>query len=265
MSGENYVASWGDAHRYSPAPRHRRRLIAGWIRRLRFADCLDAGCAQPYLLEKLYRRRIAAYGCDVSDEVIRQNRIRFPYARFEQFDLVRQVWPGGRRFDLVVCSEALEHVEDWEAALANLTKMCRRHLLITVPGGKIRPIDRHIGHLRHFSGDELSTALRAHGMDVIRFRRWGWPVHSLYKHAINGVMPRSVYRSFGEKRYGFAKKLFSQIINIAFYVNDVFPWGTQLLILTQRRDPGRFDGSLQEKRRCGENAAGEMDCQRGSQ
>jgi hypothetical protein len=137
--------------------------------------------------------------------------------------------------------------------------------LITVPGGKIRPIDRHIGHLRHFSGDELSTALRAHGMDVIRFRRWGWPVHSLYKHAINGVMPRSVYRSFGEKRYGFAKKLFSQIINIAFYVNDVFPWGSQLLILTQRRDPGRFDGSLQEKRGCGENAAGEMDCQRGSQ
>lgn len=237
MSRENYVASWDDAHRYSPAPRHRRRLIARWIRRLRFADCLDAGCAQPYLLENLHRRGIAAFGCDISEEVIRRNRTRFPDARFEQFDLVRQTWPGGRRFDLVVCSEVLEHVEDWESALANLASMCRRHLLLTVPGGQIRPIDRHIGHLRHFEGAELAAALGRHGLEAIRFRRWGWPVHSAYKRAINGIMPDQVYRTFGEKRYGFTEKLISQIIHVAFYANDLFPWGTQLLILSRRPDP----------------------------
>lgn len=262
MCEGNYVASWDDAHRYSPAPRHRRRLITEWIRRLRFADCLDAGCAQPYLLEMMRRRQIAVHGCDISDEVIRQNRAHFPYARFEQMDLVRQVWPGGRRFDLVVCSEVLEHVESWEAALANLTKMCRRHLLITVPGGKIRPIDRHIGHLRHFSGTELSRALQAQGLKVIRLRRWGWPMHSIYKRAINDVMPGKVYRSFGEKRYGFAKKLFSQIISIAFYVNDFFPWGTQLLILARRPNGGRFDVPPPGGRGRGENPGQETGGQR---
>jgi len=263
MSGENYVASWDDAHRYSPAPRHRRRLIAGWIQGLRFSNCLDAGCAQPYLLESLQRRRIAAYGCDISEEVIRRNRTRFPYTRFEQFDLVQQAWPGGRRFDLVVCSEVLEHVGDWGAALANLAKMSRRHLLITVPGGKIRPIDRHIGHLRHFEGAELVTALRNHGLDAIRLRRWGWPMHSIYKRAINGIMPEQVYRTFGEQRYGFGKKLLSQAINIAFYVNDAFPWGTQLLILSRRQDSGRWDPLSTAGRARDENDAVERDGRRG--
>ena len=263
MSLENYVASWGDAHRYSPAPRHRRRLIAAWLRGLRFSDCLDAGCAQPYLLEKLQRHRIAAFGCDISGEVIRRNKIRFPDARFEQFDLVQQAWPGGRRFDLVVCSEVLEHVEDWGAALANLTRMSRRHLLITVPGGKIRPIDRHIGHLRHFEGAELVTALRNHGLDAIRLRRWGWPMHSIYKRAINGIMPEQVYRTFGEQEYGFWKKLLSQIINIAFYANDIFPWGNQLLILARRQYSGRSAGLTAEGQASDENGAIESDRRRG--
>jgi hypothetical protein len=243
MCRENYVARWDDAHRYSPAPRHRRRLITQWISRLQFADCLDAGCAQPYLLEMMHQRQIPAHGCDISDEVIRRNKLQYPYAQFERLDLVRQVWPGGHRFDLVVCSEVLEHVDDWQAALASLTKMSQRYLLITVPGGKIHPIDRHIGHLRHFSGSELTTALGNQGMDVIRLRRWGWPMHSLYKRAINSIMPGQVYHSFGEKQYGYAKRLFSHIISVAFYINDVFPWGGQLIILAQRRDQERFRGS----------------------
>ena len=46
----NVVAQWDDAHRYTPAPRHRRRLILDLLAGLDFADCLDAGCAQPFLL-----------------------------------------------------------------------------------------------------------------------------------------------------------------------------------------------------------------------
>src|SRR5947209_2086163 len=49
-NARNVVADWDDAHRYTPAPRHRRRLILKWVSGLDFADVLDAGCAQPYLL-----------------------------------------------------------------------------------------------------------------------------------------------------------------------------------------------------------------------
>jgi len=233
---QNLVTDWEDAHKFSPAPRHRRRLIMKWIRRLQFADCLDAGCAQPYLLEEIIDKDIETCGCDISSEVIRRNKLRFPHAQFEQIDLAKQVWPNGRRFDLIVCSEVLEHVDDWEAAVDNLAKMCRNYLIITVPSGKIHTIDRHIGHLRHFSGEEILRTLQNVGFEVLQFRRWGWPFHSFYMYGINACMPGIVYRSFGEKRYGLGKKLISRMIGLAFYINDLFSRGQQLLILAQQKE-----------------------------
>ncbi len=41
--GIDEVAAWDDAHRYTPAPRHRRRLLLKLIGTLDFSDVLDAG------------------------------------------------------------------------------------------------------------------------------------------------------------------------------------------------------------------------------
>jgi len=141
------VVNWGDAHRYSPAPRHRRRLLRRWIDQLDFADVLDAGCAQPFLLrEVLARHAVEGFGCDLSDRVIAANRSVLPGCQFRTLDLTAEAWPDGRRFDLVICSEVLEHLADWPAAVANLVGMTRKHLLITVPGGPLRAMDRTVGH-----------------------------------------------------------------------------------------------------------------------
>ena len=76
---KNVVAGWGDAHRYTPAPRHRRRLILNMLKGLDFADCLDAGCAQPFLLQAMVERfRVAGFGCDISDQVMEANRQVLP-------------------------------------------------------------------------------------------------------------------------------------------------------------------------------------------
>ena len=45
-------------------------------------------------------------------------------------DLTRDTWSNGRKFDLVVSSEVLEHIRDSKAALAHLVEMSQRHLLI---------------------------------------------------------------------------------------------------------------------------------------
>src|SRR4051812_33133193 len=84
----NVVAAWDDAHRCSPAPRHRRRLVLKWVAGLTFADCLDAGCAQPYLLHEIVRRHgCRGYGCDISDRVMDQNRDDPFGCEFRQLDL----------------------------------------------------------------------------------------------------------------------------------------------------------------------------------
>jgi hypothetical protein len=228
----NDVANWGDAHRYSPAPRHRRRLLLRWIERLDFADVLDAGCAQPFLLQEiLARHTVAGFGCDLSEPVIEANRALLPDCSFRTLDLTAETWPGGRRFDLVVCSEVLEHLGDWRAAVGNLARMTRKHLLITVPGGPLRAMDRTVGHLQHFHGAELIGEIERHGCRVVHRCNWGWPMHSLYKAAISAVSPAAVYDAFsGGTPYGPGKRALSELLYGLFFVNDCTHRGHQILI-----------------------------------
>jgi trans-aconitate methyltransferase len=230
------VAGWDDAHRYSPAPRHRRRLVLDWVARLPpVADCLDAGCAQPYLLHEIVRRHgCAGHGCDLSDQVMSDHRDDPMGCQFRRLDLTRERWPGDKRFDLVVCSEVLEHVEDWPAAVRSLAAMTGRHLLVTVPSGPVRQMDRLVGHHRHFDGPELAAALRAEGLTVVRERKWGFPVHSLYKALISRASPEKLYDSFAVGRYSVAQRLLSDVLWLAFFANDLFRGGAQYMVLAER-------------------------------
>jgi SAM-dependent methyltransferase len=237
------VVQWGDAHRYSPAPRHRRRLIRRWVDRLVFAEVLDAGCAQPFLLQEiLARRAVAGFGCDLSEAVIDANRSILQECQFRALDLTAETWPDDRRFDLVICSEVLEHVADWPAAVANLVRMTRKHLLITVPSGPLRAMDQRVGHLQHFRGPELVAELKRHGCPVVRQRYWGWPLHSLYKAAISTFSPATLYDAFsGGKPYGPGKRLISDLLFGLFFINDCTNQGNQLVILA--RIPRRTTGA----------------------
>jgi trans-aconitate methyltransferase len=232
----NVAADWDDAHRYTPAPRHRRRLVLRLLDQLDFHDCLDVGCAQRFLLEGVVERfRVAGFGCDISDAVIQANREARPDLHFQVLDLTREVWPDERRFDLVVCSEVLEHIPAWPNALANLVRMTRKHLVITVPSGPIRTMDQLVGHHQHFRGPELTAALAEHGLTVRTVRHWGFPVHSLYKALLSTLSPARLYQSFsGGERYGWGKKAFSEILYRLFFVNDLFRGGCQLLVHAQR-------------------------------
>jgi hypothetical protein len=245
----NEVAAWDDAHRYTPAPRHRRRLLLKIIDGLQFSEVLDAGCAQPFLLgEVVARYGVPGAGCDLSERVVAENRRVLPGCDFEAFDLTSATWPGGRRFDLVVCSEVLEHLADWPDAVANLVRMTRKHLLITVPGGPLRAMDRRVGHVGHFRGPELTLALEALGCSVVRMAHWGWPLHTAYKAAISSLAPDRLYALFsGGGRYGPGKKLVSELLYRAFFLNDFFGRGHQLIVharvhrsaLGARPQPGR--------------------------
>ena len=226
------VAAWADSHRYTPAPRHRRRLLLNIMNRLDFGDVLDAGCAQPFLLGEVVRSyQVPGFGCDLSDCVIESNRRDLPECEFRTLDLTSATWPGGRKFDLVVCSEVLEHLEAWPDAVANLVKMTRKHLLITVPGGPVRAMDRMVGHVGHFRGPELTLALEAMGCRVERVTSWGWPLHTAYKAAISRVAPERLYESFsGGGRFGPGKKVVSELLYRLFFLNDLFGRGHQLIV-----------------------------------
>ena len=229
----NVVFGWDEAHRRSPAPRHRRRLVVEAVRGLGVRDCLDAGCGQPYLLAQIQRELgLETYGCDLSDRTMEDSAGSQVASEFRVLDLSRETWPG-RRFDLVICSEVLEHIPDWPEAVANLARMARRYVLITVPTGRVRAMDRMVGHTQHFAGPELLAALRDAGCRPLSVGRWGFPFHSLYRVAISSRAER-VYDAFsGNHAYGPGRKLLSVALYGLFFANDLFRTGDELIVLAQ--------------------------------
>jgi SAM-dependent methyltransferase len=235
----NVVAAWDDAHRYSPAPRHRRRLIGNALRGLAPAEVLDAGCGQPFLLAALRARLgVPCYGCDVSDAVVEDPAWAGVAEELRVVDLEREAWPDGRTFDVVVCSEVLEHIGDWRAALGHVAAMTRRSLLVTVPGGRRRPMDAIVGHHRHFTVGEIEDALRAEGLTPVSARRWGFPLHTLYRWAISRAGADRMYDRFGTERYSKTQIALSNALYAAFFVNDLFRRGDQVIVLANRANRG---------------------------
>lgn len=231
----DYDAGWGrwtDMIRYSPAPWHRRRLVLAQAARLPFESVLDVGCGSGDMLRAFAERSSARLaGVDLSPAVIEAVRGRWPQTRFEVLDLEAAALP--ERFDLVVCSEVLEHCADRERALDHLRAMTAGHLILTVPAGPVLPIDRAMGHHRHFRPAELGEALTRHGFEPLRVRRWGFPFHTAYKLAIN-LRPGAMLDHFAGGSYGRAQKAVGATLRTLFHAN-VLPLGWQLIAVARAR------------------------------
>lgn len=144
-----------------------------------FADVLDVGCGEGYFARALLDAfpGIALHGIDTSERAIALARSRCPGATFDVRDAM-QVADEGRRFDLVVCTEVLEHVASPEPLLDALARASRDRLLVTVPwepwfrwanfarGKYVRRFGNHPGHVNAWSpeGFERFVASR---VDVV--------------------------------------------------------------------------------------------------
>jgi len=233
MDGIDYNTAWDqwdDMIVHSPAPRHRRRLILRMAATMEWSSALDAGCGNGALLAAIAGRFPGKdlAGADVSDKVIAADRGRYPGINFQIFDLASSALPA--KFDLVLCSEVLEHVQDVPRALANLKSMCVRWLILTVPAGRIFEIDRLVGHRQHFNRDSLTTMLNQAGFIPVTMWRWGFPFHTLYKHLIN-MSPSAAMDSFASRRYSRRAILAGHLLTALFHLNLLdFPIYNQLIV-----------------------------------
>jgi SAM-dependent methyltransferase len=237
---ELYDRFWGDCpdfSRYSPGARHRRRIIAGLLRALPGARLLDVGCGDGELLLWLKRQLPAltsVAGADLSSETVKRNRARWPDTDFHVLDVAR----GSLRktFDIVVCSEVIEHIEDRGAVFANLAAMLAPggYLLVTCPAGRLYPTERRFGHVSHPTISELDAyAVRA-GLRRMRAENWGFPLYKALKWATN-INPEWALKHFASGRYSPSAKLISNVLYWASYLNlPTSERGCQLFVLYRR-------------------------------
>ena len=192
--------AYADAAGLNPAQAFRRRLI---IEALAIsapaAKVLDIGSGTGDLAVDLLRELPSPeiLGVELSAKGVEISRRQAPAATFVECDLLApDAAPAEHRgwADHAVCSEVLEHVDDPVALLRGarplLAPGCR--LVVTVPGGPMSAFDRHIGHRRHFSPDDLAEVMSQAGLEVEWVRGAGFPFFNLYRFMIIALGDRLI-------------------------------------------------------------------------
>ncbi|MBI2588234.1 class I SAM-dependent methyltransferase [Candidatus Berkelbacteria bacterium] len=230
---EKDALAWNDAQLYNPATRHRRRIILNWLKPLQFKTVLEVGCGQGYLLDQICDCfSVQCTGTDIAKSTILDNQKRNSRHHFAVLDIEKDILPN--RFDLVIASEVIEHINDYQRAITNMTKMANRYILITVPCSKVFPIDKMVGHFRHYQPADLISELEKNGFQTLKWAKWGFPFHTIYKHLINLGGSKKMHKTFTIKPYGLGQKLIAYLIYPLFFFN-LNSLGYQLFVLAEKR------------------------------
>ena len=144
---------------------------------------LDFGCGRGVLIEELRRLGKEAYGLELDTERIRNC---IPPERMEIITLYDGILPSPFKdgmFQSVFCSEVLEHVPDYEAAIKDIARVAKKTAIFTVPDVSGIPLGFRHGtvpwhllestHLNFFNQQSLGRALKPY-FPKIEFSRVGW-------------------------------------------------------------------------------------------
>lgn len=96
---------------------------------------LDAGCGEGFVVDYLAKKdpSLQLTGLDISEGAIAYANAHFgDQATFRTGSLFDLPFEEGQ-FDLVLCSEVLEHLDTPDPAVEELKRVARTHVLITVP------------------------------------------------------------------------------------------------------------------------------------
>ncbi len=225
---KGWETEWDDMKRYGPFSRHLRRLIGNLIQPLVFETILDVGCGQGSFLAELQAKfsHIKTCGIDISPKAIDLARSRVPAGKFHILDLTQQ--PLDHKFDLVVCSEVLEHLADDLAAIKNLAYMTGKYLVVSTPQGRMRRFEAEVGHVRNYAYGELVHKLEQNGFGIVRVIEWGFPFYSpLYRNFLDLMGGRGATGKFG-----LTRKLISKVIYHMFMFNS-WKRGDEIVVLAE--------------------------------
>ncbi len=177
---------YGNWQKYANPNPLQRFLVS---RFLRAVECLveqsgastlaDIGCAEGFAIRHLQTSRPAldCVGIDIDTDALERGRLVNPGIPLYPASIYSIPYKSGA-FDLVLCLEVLEHLDQPERALEELMRITRRHCLLSVPhepffrlanllrGKSIARLGDDIDHVNHWGRASFTRFLQASGLIV---------------------------------------------------------------------------------------------------
>lgn len=153
------------------------------VKPLEVRRVLDTGCGEGFSLNKLSEEKIAAslQGIDNSKEAISLGKKLFPNLKL-QLGSIYELPYEDDYFDLVLCTEVLEHVDNPQKALHELMRVSGKYLLISVPNEPFFMISNFLrgknisrwgndpGHINHWTIFAFKEFLKKNGLKNVTIK-----------------------------------------------------------------------------------------------
>jgi SAM-dependent methyltransferase len=159
------------------------------------ASLLDVGCGDGRITHRFAERVPRVVGVDASEAALAFVEVEARLGPVDRLDF------PDRSFDLVSCLEVIEHLPDgvFEACLAELARVARRYVLISVPLLETLAVKRlpcavcghrfnQTGHLRRFSKRDIVRLLPDHR--AVELRECGAPQRHYYHRGLLAIRQR---------------------------------------------------------------------------
>jgi|SRR3989344_731336 len=155
-----------------------RRLLQT-IKPIRARKILDVGCGEGFTLVKIKQARIGEIyeGIDNSSAALKLGKKLYPKLNINKGDIYNLPY-NDASFDLVICTEVLEHLEHPEKAVKELARVAKKYIVISVPnepffilsnflrGKYLRTFGNHPEHINHWTAQGFKKFIRKNKIKI---------------------------------------------------------------------------------------------------
>lgn len=140
---------------------------------------LDAGCGEGFSINQLTINKVGKKleGVDDSEIALSLGKKLFPYLHFKKGNVYNLPYKNNS-FDLVVCTEVLEHLNNPRKALTEAMRVSKKYVIVSVPnepffmlanflrGKNIAHLGNDPGHINHWSFLSFRKLLNVKGLKI---------------------------------------------------------------------------------------------------
>lgn len=134
------------------------------VKSLKPITILDVGCGEGFTLERLRKAKIGKHleGVDYLDLAIKLGKKEHPKLILKKGSIYDLKYKANS-FDVVICSEVLEHVDDPQKGLEELVRVSKKYVVLSVPnepffmlgnlvrGKNVSRLGNDIEHINHWT------------------------------------------------------------------------------------------------------------------